>query len=108
MLWVVPWVAVVQAKVFELGLYGPITSVSQDYLAAAVAFDLDFRKNFESDIRAAYGPPIISVPNLDPDLRVNVRIGTDHAMPRMASAFVMDLLKAPRSMDVATIHVAAI
>lgn len=91
LLWVVPLVAVAEAKVFELGLYGPITSVSQDYLAAVVAFDLDFRKNFESDIRAAYGPPIISVPHLDPDLRVNVQIGTDLSM---ASAFVMDLMNA--------------
>ena len=35
---------------FALGIYGPITQISQDDLAAAVLFDLDFRKHRESQL----------------------------------------------------------
>eukprot|EP00971_Amphidinium_carterae_P256125 5085366-Amphidinium_carterae.1 len=36
---------------FPIGILGPFTSVNQAYLAAAIAFDLDFQKNFNQSVR---------------------------------------------------------
>ena len=41
-------------KTLHLGIYGPIASVSYLYLGAAVAFDIDFRKNFDTDIQEPF------------------------------------------------------
>jgi len=60
-------------------MYGPITSVSTTFLATAVMFDLDFKKNFEPTIASRFGPPIVTVPNRNPNLRVKLTIGTSNS-----------------------------
>ena len=37
-----------------LGMYAPITSISTTFLASAVAFDIDFRKNFEPSLQTRH------------------------------------------------------
>ena len=74
------FISVVRA--LELGVYGPITSYSQQHLAAVVAFDLDFRKHFEGDLKQRFGDPVVDIPFLHEDLRnVSVRVGTSHGEP---------------------------
>eukprot|EP00971_Amphidinium_carterae_P342350 6481638-Amphidinium_carterae.1 len=48
------------------------------YIAVVAAFDLDLQKNFDTDVRTRFGPPMverIKVPNLHPDLRVRPLLG---------------------------------
>ncbi|CAE8727360.1 unnamed protein product, partial [Polarella glacialis] len=66
-----------------LGVLGPITSVSNTFLATAVAFDIDFRKNFDASLRAQFGEPIVQIPNLNPNLRLKVQIGNSNSEPDM-------------------------
>eukprot|EP00971_Amphidinium_carterae_P142684 2826405-Amphidinium_carterae.1 len=62
---------------YSLGLFGPFTSVSQQYLAAAVAFDIDFRKHFDPDLAAAFGSPVVSAlcTPLEPPMPQTLRNG---------------------------------
>lgn len=74
--------SVALATALDLGVYGPLTSCSQQHLAAVVAFDLDLRKNFESHLRERFGDPVVEVPFLHEGLRnVSVRLGTSHGEP---------------------------
>eukprot|EP00428_Durinskia_dybowskii_P054511 CAMPEP_0170321728 /NCGR_PEP_ID=MMETSP0116_2-20130129/61632_1 /TAXON_ID=400756 /ORGANISM="Durinskia baltica, Strain CSIRO CS-38" /LENGTH=118 /DNA_ID=CAMNT_0010574567 /DNA_START=44 /DNA_END=397 /DNA_ORIENTATION=+ len=59
---------------FSFGVYGPFTSVDMRIAASAVVFDLDFKKNFDPDIRARFGDPIVNIPDLHPDLRVKLQV----------------------------------
>ena len=77
---------------FVLGIYGPVTSVSNTFLASAVAFDLDFRKNFDTSLVTRFGPPIVSVANLNPNLRVKVQVGTSDSNPDTGLATTMDFM----------------
>eukprot|EP00971_Amphidinium_carterae_P087959 1740253-Amphidinium_carterae.1 len=70
-----------------------MTSVSQEYLAAAVLFDLDFRKNTEPELRARFGPPIFNITNLDPRLRFKVQIGTSNSQPEVGVNSALDWLQ---------------
>ena len=62
-----------------LGLYGPMTSFSLTFLATAVAFDIDFRKNFEPALKTRFGEPIIKIPNLNSSFRLINQIGNSHS-----------------------------
>ena len=75
---------------FPLGIFGPITSVTQEFLAAAVAFDIDFRKNFDPAVRARFGPPVVNISNLDPRLRIKVQIGTSNSQPNVGMNTALD------------------
>jgi len=61
-----------------LGVASPLTSLSQTFLACIASFDLDFKKNFDPELRARLGPPIINVSNLHPDLKLKLQVGTSH------------------------------
>ena len=39
---------------FPIGLYAPITSISHEFLAVAILFDMDFRKYTEPALRARF------------------------------------------------------
>ena len=65
-------------------------SLLQEYLAAAVAFDIDFRKNFNKTLRDRFGPPIVNISNLDPRLRVKVQIGTSNSEPNVGMNTALD------------------
>ena len=41
-------------------------------LAAAVAFEIDVRKNYDPDARARFGPPAMNISNVNPRLRIKV------------------------------------
>eukprot|EP00971_Amphidinium_carterae_P269596 5348181-Amphidinium_carterae.1 len=64
------------AEGFPIGIFGPFTSLDQDILGAAVLFDLDFRKNTDAALRDRFGEPIVTVPNLHPDLKIKTQLGT--------------------------------
>jgi len=64
----------------QLGLYGPITSISTTFYASAAAFDIDFRKNFNQSLIARFGQPIVTIPNLNPNLRIRLQIGTSNSV----------------------------
>ena len=55
-----------------------------------VLFDLDFRKNYEPDLVRRFGPPIVSIANLSPNLRVDVQIGTSNSMKAEGVATILD------------------
>ena len=79
------------AAELAMGIYGPITSVSNSFLATAVAFDIDFRKNFEPQLVQKYGPPIVKLTNIHPDLKnVTVRIGTSDSDPDIGVQTALD------------------
>ena len=74
-----------------LGIYGPITSVSQEFLAAAVAFDIDLRKNFEPALKAKYGDPIVKIDVPHPDLKgIKIVIGTSDSQGIIGMRTAMD------------------
>ncbi len=77
----------------QIGILGPITSVTSDHLAAAVAFDLDFRKNFDQSLVERFGPPVVRVPELRPELRIKVQIGTSDSNPDFGVATALDLFQ---------------
>ncbi|CAE8646997.1 unnamed protein product [Polarella glacialis] len=83
---------VVAAEEFALGIYGPITSVSNTFLATAVAFDIDFRKHFNASLQERFGAPIIQVTGgLHPALvNLTVRIGTSDSHPDVGVSTVLD------------------
>jgi ABC-type branched-subunit amino acid transport system substrate-binding protein len=67
------------ASPLAIGVYGPMTSVDIRHAIAAVAFDIDFRKNFDADLRARFGPPVVTVANLSGDLRIQTLIGNSNS-----------------------------
>jgi len=74
----------------SLGIYSPFTSITHDDLAVAILFDLDFRKNQDPTLRERFGPPIIEVPNLHPDLRVSLQLGTSDSTKTVGVATTLD------------------
>ncbi|CAE8582168.1 unnamed protein product [Polarella glacialis] len=84
----------VAAEEFALGIYGPITSVSNTFLATAVAFDIDFRKHFNASLQERFGAPIIQVTGaLHPALvNFTVRIGTSDSNPDVGVTTVLDFI----------------
>eukprot|EP00971_Amphidinium_carterae_P008315 164080-Amphidinium_carterae.1 len=62
---------------FALGILHPFTQIAFP-ISAAVAFDLDFRKNHDEEIRSRFGPPILNVSGLDSRLRIRPYLGTSH------------------------------
>lgn len=58
---------------FNLGFYGPITSVDQVFLSIIVAADLDLRKHFEPPLVQRFGPPLVNISNIAPNLRFKVQ-----------------------------------
>ena len=73
-----------------LGMYGPITSVSSTFLATAAAFDIDFRKNFDSALATKFGQPIVTIPNLNANLRVKLQIGTSNSQSEVGVSTNLD------------------
>ena len=86
-------VARLHAQEFAIGAYGPATSQSQSYIAVVASFDLDLRKNFETALQARFGPPIIPIPNLHPNISsVRVRMGTSHSQPDVGVETALDFM----------------
>jgi len=81
------------AQELALGVYGPVTTRSQLYLALVASFDLDLRKNFETSIRTRFGDPVVSIPNVHPSLaNVKVRIGDSASTPETGVATALDFM----------------
>jgi len=78
---------------FPLGAILPITSRSHAYLACAIAFDIDFRKNFEPALRERFGPPIVNISNLHPALKIKLQIGTSDTSADVAMNSVLDMFQ---------------
>jgi len=78
---------------FPLGAVLPITSRSHAYLACAVAFDIDFRKNLEPDLYSRFGPPIVSIPDLHPDLKIKLQIGTSDTAANVSMKSTLDMFQ---------------
>ena len=85
-----------QEQTFLLGALGPFMSVDQRYLVAMAAFDIDFRKNHDQDLRTRFGPPIVNISNLDPALRLNLQVGTSDGDRYAAASSAVDM---PRGDD---------
>ncbi|CAJ1379798.1 unnamed protein product, partial [Effrenium voratum] len=78
---------------FAVGVLAPITSNSPTYLAATVCFDIDWRKNFEPELIAKHGPPIVQIPDPHPDLRnISVRVHTSNSQSSVGIASFIDML----------------
>eukprot|EP00927_Polykrikos_kofoidii_P083553 TRINITY_DN8583_c0_g1_i4.p1 TRINITY_DN8583_c0_g1~~TRINITY_DN8583_c0_g1_i4.p1 ORF type:complete len:1258 (+),score=114.90 TRINITY_DN8583_c0_g1_i4:167-3775(+) len=71
-------------------------------LAAYAAADIDFRKNFEPDLVARFGPPIITVPNLRPGLRIRLQFGTSHSSMVVGVSTALDYFLGQNGID--TVH----
>eukprot|EP00971_Amphidinium_carterae_P122565 2426723-Amphidinium_carterae.1 len=84
------WSCCADDRAIRLGIYAPFTSITHGDLASAVMFDLDFRKNLEPAIREAFGAPVIEVPNLHPDLRVSLQLGTSDSSKTVGVATTLD------------------
>eukprot|EP00439_Symbiodinium_sp_Y106_P034377 s1659_g4.t1 len=75
----------VYAQEFAIGVYAPVTSRSQLYMALTAIFDLDLRKNFEPALVTRFGAPIIDIAAesgvpLQPGLaNIRPRIGTSNS-----------------------------
>lgn len=63
-----------------IGVYGPFTTYSMAPYVEAVMFDLDLRKNFEPDLVAKYGPPIVSIDNINASLKLIIQTGNSNSM----------------------------
>eukprot|EP00971_Amphidinium_carterae_P159924 3170632-Amphidinium_carterae.1 len=61
---------------FTLGTIGPLTCATQHFLAAAVMFDLDFRKHFDPTLVERFGEPIVEVSDMNPNLEVRLILGS--------------------------------
>ena len=72
-------------------VFGAMTSRTQEFIAVAVAVDLDLRKNFEPELRAKYGDPIIEIKTPHPDLKeIKVAIGTSDSKSVVGMRTSMD------------------
>ncbi|CAE7285369.1 Grm2 [Symbiodinium natans] len=81
------------AQELAIGVYAPVTSNHQGFIAMAVSFDLDLRKNFEPALVTRFGPPIITIPDLHPDIaNVTMRIGTSHSQPDVGVETALDFM----------------
>ena len=78
------------AAQLSLGFYGPFTSASHMTMVAGMVADLDFKKNTDPTLVARFGPPIIQIPNLNPNLTVKLQIGTSNADPNVGVATALD------------------
>eukprot|EP00420_Gonyaulax_spinifera_P018252 CAMPEP_0197897074 /NCGR_PEP_ID=MMETSP1439-20131203/41586_1 /TAXON_ID=66791 /ORGANISM="Gonyaulax spinifera, Strain CCMP409" /LENGTH=1155 /DNA_ID=CAMNT_0043517679 /DNA_START=115 /DNA_END=3582 /DNA_ORIENTATION=+ len=74
---------------FVMGVYGPMTSFAQSYIATAVLFDIDYAKNFDPSLQARYGPPIIQIPNI-PNINLTMYLGTSNSNTDAAMSTVLD------------------
>ncbi|CAJ1329733.1 unnamed protein product, partial [Effrenium voratum] len=58
-----------------------------------VCFDIDWRKNFEPELIAKHGPPIVQIPDPHPDLRnISVRVHTSNSQSSVGIASFIDML----------------
>eukprot|EP00435_Cladocopium_sp_Y103_P065459 s567_g27.t1 len=82
------------AQELALGVYGPVTTRSQLYLAMVASFDLDLRNNLnEAAIRSRFGDPVIAIPNPHAQLaNVKVRIGNSAGTPETGVATALDFM----------------
>ncbi|CAK9062829.1 Metabotropic glutamate receptor 7 (mGluR7) [Durusdinium trenchii] len=86
-------IALTGGQDIPLGVYGPVTTRSQLYLALVASFDLDLRKNFEPALRSRLGDPIIQITDLQPELaNIKVRIGNSAGTPETGVATALDFM----------------
>eukprot|EP00971_Amphidinium_carterae_P098047 1939909-Amphidinium_carterae.1 len=69
-----------------------MTSLGHWFYAAVVAFDLDFRKNLEPQLRERLGEPILQLP-LHPSLQLKLQVGTTHSSVSVGMGTALDLLQ---------------
>ncbi|CAE7320100.1 Grm8 [Symbiodinium necroappetens] len=88
----------VNAQEFAIGVYAPVTSRSQLYMALTAIFDLDLRKNFEPALVTRFGPPIIDIATesgvpLQSGLQsIRPRIGTSNSQPDIGLGTAVDFM----------------
>ena len=81
------------AQEIAIGIFGEFTSWKQMHMAVVAAFDLDVRKNFEASIAQRFGAPILSIPDLHPQVaNVKVRMGTSHSRPDVGVGTALDMI----------------
>ncbi|CAE7800168.1 Grm1 [Symbiodinium sp. CCMP2592] len=91
------WLSVSQlqccrANELAIGVLMPL-AWTQTQIATTVCFDLDVRKNFEPAIRARFGEPIVTIPNLHPGVaNVTIRMGTTDMQPEVGVATAIDFM----------------
>ena len=85
-------VSVANEHELAIGVLVP-ARISQTFIATVVASGLDMLKNFDEDVQAQYGPPIVEIPNISQGLKnITFRIGTSHAQPDMGLATALDFM----------------
>lgn len=73
-----------------LGVSSPFTAETNLYLPIAIMAHLDFKKNSDPSLVAQFGPPIISIPNINPNLTVMMQTATDNADSNVGVATALD------------------
>ncbi|OLP87712.1 Ankyrin repeat domain-containing protein 50 [Symbiodinium microadriaticum] len=81
-----------QANELAIGVLMPL-AWTQTQIATTVCFHLDVRKNFEPAIRARFGEPIVTIPDLHPGVaNVTIRMGTTDMQPEVGVATAIDFM----------------
>eukprot|EP00439_Symbiodinium_sp_Y106_P010906 s6800_g1.t1 len=95
--WLSVWLSVSQLQCYQanelaIGVLMPL-AWTQTQIATTVCFDLDVRKNFEPAIRARFGEPIVTIPDLHPGVaNVTIRMGTTDMQPEVGVATAIDFM----------------
>lgn len=55
-------------------------------------WDIDFRKNFNATLRARFGPPIVSIPDLPSDMRIRPYIVNTDGRTELGIGGALDLI----------------
>ena len=73
-----------------LGVYSPFTGETSLYLGVAIMAHLDFKKNSDPSLVAQFGPPIINISNINPNLSVMLQTATDNADSNVGVGAALD------------------